>query len=92
MIDTLLIPPVFGVVGLIVAFIIFGLVKRYDAGPEKIRKIADAIHTGAMVFMRREYSMLAMFAGVLLVILYLSLGIGTAIPPLHSSLALSPRR
>ena len=79
MIDTLLIPPVFGIVGLIVAFIIFGLVKRYDAGPENIRKIGDAIHTGAMVFMRREYSMLAMFAGVLLVILYLSLGGYTAL-------------
>jgi len=79
MIDTTLIPPIFGIVGLIVAFIIFGLVKRYDAGSEKIKKIGDAIHTGAMVFMRREYTMLAMFAGVLLVILYLSLGGSTAI-------------
>jgi K(+)-stimulated pyrophosphate-energized sodium pump len=79
MIDTNLIPPIFGILGLIVAFIIFGLVKRYDEGDEKIKKIANAIHTGAMVFMRREYSMLALFAGVLLVILYLALGGSTAI-------------
>ncbi len=79
MIETTLIPPVFGIVGLIVAFVIFGLVMRYDEGPEKIQKIGAAIHSGAMVFMRREYSMLAMFAGVLLVILYLSLGGATAI-------------
>jgi K(+)-stimulated pyrophosphate-energized sodium pump len=79
MIDTNLIPPLFGIVGLIVAFIIFGLVKRYDAGDEKVRKIGDAIHSGAMVFMRREYTMLSMFAGVLLVILYIALGASTAI-------------
>jgi K(+)-stimulated pyrophosphate-energized sodium pump len=79
MIDTTLIPPLFGVIGMVVAFIIFGLVKRYDAGEEKIKKIADAIHTGAMVFMRREYTMLAMFAGVLLIILYISLGVETTI-------------
>ncbi len=79
MIDTSLIPPLFGIVGLVVAFIIYGLVKRYDEGDEKIQKIAHAIHTGAMVFMRREYTMLAMFGGVLLIILYLALGEKTAI-------------
>ena len=52
-----LVPPALGLVGLIAAFIIYALVKRYDEGDEAIRKIADAIHTGAMVFMRREYSM-----------------------------------
>jgi len=85
--ETTLIPPIFGIVGLIVAFIIFGLVMRYDEGSEKIKKIADAIHSGAMVFMRREYSMLAMFAGVLLVILYISLGEKTAIAFLVGALS-----
>ncbi len=66
MIDSALIPPAFGIVGLVVAFIIFGLVKRYDEGADNIREIADEIHQGAMVFMRREYTMLAIFAGVLL--------------------------
>jgi K(+)-stimulated pyrophosphate-energized sodium pump len=87
MINTALIPPVFGVVGLIVAFIIFGLVKRYDEGPENIRKIGDAIHQGAMVFMRREYTMLAGFAAVLLVILFFSLGLDTAIAFLVGAVA-----
>ena len=87
MIDTSLIPPVFGIVGLIVAFIIFGLVMRYDEGSEKIKKIGDAIHSGAMVFMRREYSMLALFGGVLLVIVYLALGASTAIAYIVGALA-----
>ncbi|MGE0625971.1 MAG: sodium-translocating pyrophosphatase [Pseudomonadales bacterium] len=82
-----MIPPVFGIVGLIVAFIIFGLVLRYDEGNEKIKKIGDAIHLGAMVFMRREYTMLAMFAAALLVILYISLGGKTAIAFLVGALS-----
>ena len=73
-----LMPPLLGVVGLIVAFIIYALVKRYDDGEDAIKKIADAIHSGAMVFMRREYSMLALFAAVLVVLLYFSpLGVNT---------------
>lgn len=87
MIETTLIPPLFGIVGLVVAFIIFRLVKRYDEGEEKIKKIADTIHQGAMVFMRREYTMLAMFAGVLLVVLYFALGIDTAISFLVGALS-----
>ncbi len=76
--DTNLLPPLLGVVGMIVAVIIYGLVKRYDEGAPAIKKIADAIHSGAMVFMRREYTMLALFAAVLLVLLFVSgLGIQT---------------
>ncbi|MDA1076022.1 MAG: sodium-translocating pyrophosphatase [Proteobacteria bacterium] len=77
--DIHMIPPVIGIIGMIVALLIFGLVKRYPAGEEALLKIADAIHTGAMVFMRREYSMLAIFAGVLVVALYFALGANTAI-------------
>jgi K(+)-stimulated pyrophosphate-energized sodium pump len=79
MIDTALIPPAFGIVGLIFAYMFYVLVKRYDAGGDDVKKIGDAIHQGAMTFMRREYTMLAMFAGVLLVILYFALGTNTAI-------------
>jgi K(+)-stimulated pyrophosphate-energized sodium pump len=79
MTDLSVIPPIFGIFGLVMAFIIFGLVMRYDDGSEQIKKIADAIHTGAMVFMRREYTMLAMFAGAVLIVVYLALGTSTAI-------------
>ncbi|MEE8078781.1 MAG: sodium/proton-translocating pyrophosphatase, partial [Pseudomonadales bacterium] len=87
MIETTLIPPLFGIAGLVVAFIIFGLVKRYDEGEDNVKKIAAAIHQGAMVFMRREYTMLAMFAGVLLVVLYFALGIETALSFLVGALS-----
>ena len=66
-----LIPPVLGVVGLIAATVIYILVKRYPDGEEKVKEIAEEIHRGAMVFMRREYLLLAAFAAVLLVLLIL---------------------
>ncbi len=72
----LLLPPLVGVVGLFCAFVIYGLVQRFPAGNDKIQKIAEAIHEGAMVFMHREYLTLAIFAAVLLVVLTLTPGLG----------------
>ena len=44
MIEQELIPPALGVVGLIVAFVIYGIVKAYDEGSDALKKIADQIH------------------------------------------------
>jgi K(+)-stimulated pyrophosphate-energized sodium pump len=77
--DYILIPPLFGVLGLLCALMIFLLLSRYPEGDAKVKKIGDAIHLGAMVFMLREYRMLALFAGILLVVLYATLGTNTAI-------------
>ena len=76
MLEQTILPPALGLVGLACAFIVYALVKRYAEGEDNVRKIADQIHSGAMVFMRREYLMLALFAGVLLIILFLSPGLG----------------
>ncbi|MES9957484.1 MAG: sodium-translocating pyrophosphatase [Sedimenticola sp.] len=72
-------PPLLGIVGLVVAFGIYRQVMTYSTGNEKVTRISEHIHTGAMVFMRREYRMLIIFASVLLVLLYIFLGIKTAI-------------
>ncbi|MBV35772.1 MAG: sodium-translocating pyrophosphatase [Rickettsiales bacterium] len=78
--DMLYLPPALGVLGLIIAFIIYGVVKKYPEGDSAIKKISDAIHSGAMTFMHREYKMLAIFAGILLIILWFSpLGHNTAL-------------
>ncbi len=70
--DFLILPPLFGVAGLIVAFAIYKALLAYPGGEGKIASIGESIHQGAMVFMHREYKMLAVFAGVLLVLIYLS--------------------
>lgn len=82
-----LIPPVFGIIGLLVAYWIYRLVMQYETGSEKVTKIAAAIHEGAMVFMRREYKMLGAFAAVLLVFLLFALGVKTALAFLVGAVA-----
>jgi K(+)-stimulated pyrophosphate-energized sodium pump len=78
--DMINLPPIFGVLGLVCALIIYVLMTRYSVGGEKIQKIAKAIHEGAMVFMNREYMMLALFAGPLFILLLVSpLGWHTAL-------------
>ncbi|MEE4143585.1 MAG: sodium-translocating pyrophosphatase [Halieaceae bacterium] len=75
-----LIPPILGLAGLAVAFIIYHIMSRHNHGDGKVRKIGDQIHLGAMVFMAREYKMLSLFALVLLVAIFVSpLGLNTAI-------------
>ncbi len=69
--DSLLLPPILGVVGLVVALIIYQMVIRFSPGEGTVAEIADAIHEGAMVFMRREYSVLAVFAGLITILLFI---------------------
>ena len=79
MFDTSL-PPLFGVLGMVCALVIYVVMTRYEEGGEKIKKIAKAIHEGAMAFMHREYRMLFLFAAPLFLILLVSpLGINTAL-------------
>lgn len=69
--DAMLLPPVLGGIGLVVAFIIYAVVKKYPAGDGAVADIAAEIHRGAMVFMRREYSILAIFVVVITVFLFI---------------------
>jgi K(+)-stimulated pyrophosphate-energized sodium pump len=73
------IPPILGVLGLFAAFVLYRLVLRYPGGEGSVAEIALEIHTGAMAFMRREYTILFIFAAVLVAAIWVSdLGAGTA--------------
>ena len=74
-----LIPSLFGIIGLIAAAIIYQRIRRYPTGDATVAEIGDQIHLGAMVFMRREYTMLAWFCLVLIVVLWFFLGYKTAL-------------
>ncbi len=74
-----ILPLLVGAIGLICAYILFVIVKKYPEGDEAIKKIGDQIHLGAMVFMKREYKMLFMFLVVLIAISWAALGKDTAI-------------
>ncbi len=72
MIDLVQLPPILGVVGLVVAFVIYLLIQKYPGGEGKTAKIAKDIHDGAMVFMRREYTILTAFLVVITILLYIA--------------------
>ncbi|MDX8396444.1 MAG: sodium/proton-translocating pyrophosphatase, partial [Mariprofundaceae bacterium] len=74
-----MIPIVFGVVGLAIAMFIYQIMKKHPAGEGKVLEIAAAIHLGAMVFMKREYSILAIFVAVVAALLAMSLGMQTTV-------------
>ncbi len=52
---------ILGLVGLAVAFKIYKDVASQPAGNERMQEIADAIHEGAMAFLKREYQILSIF-------------------------------
>ena len=53
-----------GVGGLLIALIIYRYIKGNDAGSQEMIDIAEAIHEGSMAFLRREYSILLVFVGI----------------------------
>ncbi|KAA1190523.1 sodium-translocating pyrophosphatase [Pseudohalioglobus sediminis] len=82
------VPPLLGLAGLVVAFVIYHIMIRHNHGDGAVKHIGDQIHLGAMVFMQREYKMLGIFASVLLACIVISpLGINTAIAFLAGALS-----
>ncbi|MEM8844207.1 MAG: sodium-translocating pyrophosphatase [Pseudomonadota bacterium] len=74
-----LIPVALGILGLVAALIIYRIVLKYSPGEGRVREIADEIHVGAMTFMRREYTILFIFAAIVTVAIFISdLGLPTA--------------
>ena len=77
--DQNLIAPALGVLGLLIVVIIYQWITKQDGGSGAVKKIGEQIHIGAIVFMKREYKMLSIFAAVLLVLLYIFLGAASAL-------------
>ena len=68
--------PACALVALVFALILWFQMSKAEAGNERMQEIAAAIHEGAMAFMKREYTYLAVFVVVLTIVL------GFAINPL----------
>jgi K(+)-stimulated pyrophosphate-energized sodium pump len=71
--------PVLGVLGLLLAAGLYAYVKRQPAGNALMREIAEQIHLGAMVFLRREYSILAGFVALVFALLFAFIDARTAV-------------
>ena len=74
-----LFPPLLGLIGMIAALVVYMLVMKYPDGEDKVKKIGDQIHSGALAFMKTEYKYLLVFIAVLVVLAQMFLGTVTAI-------------
>ncbi|MGB5201301.1 MAG: sodium/proton-translocating pyrophosphatase, partial [Sedimenticolaceae bacterium] len=82
-----LVPPLFGIIGLAVAYFIYRKIMQIPAGDTAVTDIGDQIHLGAMVFMGREFKTLGIFGAIVLVLLFIFLGTNTAAAYLTGALA-----
>jgi K(+)-stimulated pyrophosphate-energized sodium pump len=75
----LMLAPALGVLGLVMAFGLYRYVVAQPSGTVAMAEIAEQIHTGAMAFLRKEYSILVWFVLVVAGLLALSIGPLTAL-------------
>ncbi len=68
-----------GVAGLLIALSIYWYLKRQPAGSPAMTELAELIETGAMAFLRREYTVLVPFLLVVSALLWLAVGKYTAL-------------
>ena len=87
--NVLLIPPLLGLVGMVAALVVYRLVMKYPDGQDKVKKIGDQIHNGALAFMKTEYKYLLAFMAVLVVLVYIALGVHSAIAVITGAAASS---
>ena len=87
--QNLIIPPVLGLFGMAMAFVIYMLVMKYPDGEDKVKKIGDQIHTGALTFMKTEYKYLSIFMAVIVGLAWFALGPYTAIAVIVGALCSS---
>jgi K(+)-stimulated pyrophosphate-energized sodium pump len=61
--------PFLGILGLIIAYLIFGYVKKQPNGNQLMQELEEMIHEGAMAFLKKEYSVLAIFIAIVFILL-----------------------
>jgi len=71
--------PFLGILSLIIAFLIYNYVKKQPNGSPLMQELEDAIHKGAMAFLKREYSVLIIFIAIVFVLLGWGIAWKTAI-------------
>ena len=79
MINLEFLPIILGVFGLLIALFLYKFVLTFSAGDGKIVEISDQIHLGAMAFIRKEYSILFVFALILIFGIYIGLGVPSTV-------------
>ena len=71
--------PFVGILSLIIAWLIYNYVKKQPNGNALMADLEDQIHTGAMTFLKREYTVLIVFIGIVFILLGWGIAWKTAI-------------
>ena len=77
--DLVMWAPFLGILGLVFAGWLFLFAKKQPVGTPKMEEIAGLIHEGAMVFLSREYKILAVFIAIVFVLLSWKINGATAV-------------
>jgi len=85
--DLLTIAPVSGIASILIAIYLYFYVKRQESGSPKMQEIAEAIRIGANAYLKRQYKTLAVFVGVMTVILALFINVNIAFAYLLGSVS-----
>lgn len=67
-------PIIAGVVGLVIAAVLYFRVKSQPAGNETMNRIAGYVREGSMAFLVREYKVLSAYCVIVAIALYFALG------------------
>ncbi|MBE9542195.1 MAG: sodium-translocating pyrophosphatase [Proteobacteria bacterium] len=71
--------PYLGIFGLIIAYLVFLYVKKQPNGSELMKDLEGMIHSGAMAFLKKEYSVLLVFIAIVFLLLGFGISWRTAI-------------
>ena len=71
--------PILGVVGFVIAIVLYNVVKAEPVGNDRMKEIGDDIYNGAMAFLGREYRVLAIFIVIVFCLIAVGMNIQTAL-------------
>jgi len=69
MFEAWLLAPLSAIISMVVGLYFYGYVNKQDSGTERMKEISNAIKDGASAFIRREYTILAMFVTVVAILI-----------------------
>ena len=75
-----------GLAGLALASTLYFDIRNHPVGSEKMQRISDSIHRGAMAFLKLEYSRLGIFAAIVAILLWFGFSWKTSMAFLLGSL------
>ena len=70
---------ILGFFGLIFAILLYFYIKRYPKGNTLMQEIAESIHSGSMIFLKREYTFIFIFVMIIFFVLWRAFNINTSL-------------